>query len=288
MFIKDILSEKKQTVSFEIFPPKKDQNLDSIYKTIAELSKLKPDFISVTYGAGGSSKDRTVEISSKIKNEFGIEALAHLTCVSSTKDEIKEILSELKNHNVNNVLALRGDIPKDFAGKEDLNYKYAKDLIRDIWDIGEFSIAAAAYPEGHIECTDIDEDIKHLKEKVSEGVDFLITQLFFDNNIFNKFADKIHKNNINIPVIAGIMPITSVKQIERIVSLSGAVIPEMLKEIISKYEHDQQAFKEYAIGYAIEQINNLINNGVKGVHIYTMNKPEVALKIMENIDSYRK
>jgi 5,10-methylenetetrahydrofolate reductase, prokaryotic form len=288
MFIKDIILNKKLSISFEVFPPKKDMSLDGIYKTIEELAELNPDFISVTYGAGGSSKGRTIEIASKIKNKYGIEAVAHLTCATSTKEEINSILNELKDNNIDNILALRGDIPDGFKMSDNLDYKYAKDLIEEISERKEFSISAAAYPEGHTECSNLEDDIKHLKEKVDCGADVLITQLFFDNNKFYEFKEKLYKHNIDIPVITGIMPVVNRNIIERIGTLSGAFVPQKLKNIIDKYENSPEALIEAVIAYSTEQISDLIVNGVDGVHIYAMNKSAVAKRIMENIKEIRK
>lgn len=288
MFIKDIISSKKLSISFEVFPPKKDMPLDGVYKTIGELAELNPDFISVTYGAGGSSKGRTIEIASTIKNKYGIEAVAHLTCATSTKEEINNILSELKDNGIENILALRGDIPDGFKISDNLNYKYAKDLIGEISERKEFSISAAAYPEGHTECSSLEDDIRHLKEKVDCGAEVLITQLFFDNNKFYEFKEKLYKHNINVPVITGIMPVVNRNIIERIGVLSGAFIPQKLKNIIDKYENSPEALVDAVIAYSTEQISDLIVNGVDGVHIYAMNKSAVAKRIMENIKEIRK
>lgn len=288
MFIKDIISNKKLSISFEVFPPKKDMPLDGVYKTIGELAELNPDFISVTYGAGGSSKGRTIEIASTIKNKYGIEAVAHLTCATSTKEEINNILSELKDNGIENILALRGDIPDGFKISDNLNYKYAKDLIGEISERKEFSISAAAYPEGHTECSSLEDDIRHLKEKIDCGAEVLITQLFFDNNKFYEFKEKLYKHNIDVPVITGIMPVVNRNIIERIGVLSGAFIPEKLKNIIDKYENSPEALVDAVIAYSTEQISDLIVNGVDGVHIYAMNKSAVAKRIMENIKEIRK
>ncbi|KZL89802.1 methylenetetrahydrofolate reductase [NAD(P)H] [Clostridium magnum] len=288
MFIKDIISSKKLSISFEVFPPKNDMPLDGVYKTIGELAELNPDFISVTYGAGGSSKGRTIEIASTIKNKYGIEAVAHLTCATSTKEEINNILSELKDNGIENILALRGDIPDGFKISDNLNYKYAKDLIGEISERKKFSISAAAYPEGHTECSSLEDDIRHLKEKVDCGAEVLITQLFFDNNKFYEFKEKLYKHNINVPVITGIMPVVNRNIIERIGVLSGAFIPQKLKNIIDKYENSPEALVDAVIAYSTEQISDLIVNGVDGVHIYAMNKSAVAKRIMKNIKEIRK
>lgn len=288
MFIKDIVSSKKLSISFEVFPPKKDIPLDGLYKTIEELKKLNPDFISVTYGAGGSSKGRTIEIASTIKNKYDIEAVAHLTCATSTKEEIKNILDQLKNNNIHNVLALRGDIPVDFKIEDNPDYKYAKDLITEISGGKHFSIAAAAYPEGHVDCRDLEENIKYLKEKIDSGAEVLITQLFFDNNNFYEFKEKLYKHNIKVPIIVGIMPVIDKKIIERIGTLSGAFIPQKLKNIMDKYEGSPEALIDAGIAYTTEQISDLIANEINGIHIYAMNKPFAAKRLVENIRGIRK
>lgn len=288
MLIRDIIANKKLSISFEVFPPKKDMPLDGVFKTIEELKNLNPDFISVTYGAGGSSKGRTIEIASAIKNKYGIETVAHLTGITSTKEEIKDVLDELKNNSIENVLALRGDIPNDFQINDNLDYKHSKDLIRDISERKDFSIAAAAYPEGHVEWRDLEDNIRYLKEKVDCGAEVLITQLFFDNNNFYEFREKLYKYNINVPVITGIMPVIDKKIIERIGMLSGAFIPQKLKNILDKYEGSSEALFEAGMAYTTEQISDLIVNGVQGIHIYAMNKPFVVKRIVENIKEIRR
>lgn len=289
MLIKNIFLKKKPVISFEIFPPKKEYPIDTIYSTIESLKDLNPDFISVTYGAGGSGADRTVELASTIKNKYNIEALAHLTCIASTRNKINDTLAELKKNNVDNVLALRGDLPQDpdFAFPEPLHYKYAKDLVSDVRSRGGFSIGGACYPEGHIDSGDLETDIFHLKEKVDFGVDFLITQLFFDNEIFYRFKEKVDYQGINVPILAGIMPVLNKKQIERIVSLCGASIPRKFTRIMEKYGHNPEALKEAGTAYATEQIIDLLSWGVDGVHIYTMNRPETTRRIVGSISSIR-
>lgn len=288
MYIKDLFSQKKPLISFEIFPPKKDSSIDTIYNTIESLVELQPDFISVTYGAGGTSKDRTVEIASLIKQQYNIEALAHLTCISSTKEDISSILCSLKNNNIDNILALRGDLPQDssFEFPNPLHYQFAKDLILETAENNHFCIGGACYPEGHLECDDMEKDINYLKEKIDAGVDFLITQLFFDNEIFYRFMDLA--GAVNIPITAGILPVLNGKQIERITSLCRATLPKKFKRIIEKYEHNPEALKEAGIAYATEQIIDLLSWGVDGIHLYTMNKPEVAKEIIGNIASIRR
>lgn len=290
MKIKDIFSNRETAISFEVFPPKADSSINTILETISGLALLKPDFISVTYGAGGSTSKKTVEIASLIQNTHKITALAHLTCVTSTKAEIAQMLTSLKENNIDNVLALRGDFPQDstlsnLQGK--LSYKYASDLISHINETKDFSVGAACYPEGHMECNDKKVDLLNLKRKVDLGVDFLITQLFFDNNYYYDFMEKLYYLDIKSPVSAGIMPVINKNQISRISQLSGAIIPQKFKRIMDKYENNPEALKEAGIAYATEQIIDLISSGIKGIHIYTMNKPEIAKNILNNINKIR-
>lgn len=289
MYIKELFLKKKPVISFEIFPPKKDSSIKTIYNTIDELAPLNPDYISVTYGAGGNSENRnkTVEIASIIKNKYNIEALAHLTCIVSTKEEVKKVIYGLKENNIENILALRGDLPRDpnFKFPDPLHFTHAVDLIEGIKKQGNFCIAGACYPEGHTECSNIDEDIENLKRKVDAGVDFLITQLFLDNSLFYEFKEKVYNKGIQAPIEVGIMPITSSKQIKTICDLSGSYIPERLKKILDKYQDNKEALKDAGIDYATEQIVDLISSGVDGVHIYTMNNPKVAKKIVAKLSS---
>jgi methylenetetrahydrofolate reductase (NADPH) len=286
MFIRDIFSKKNPVISFEVFPPKREFPIDVVYDTVEELRDLDPDFISVTYGAGGSSKDRTIEIASEIKNKYGIETLAHLTCYTSTRGETEFILKELKRNNVDNVLALRGDPPiGGLNGKSD--YKYAKDLVSHIKAFDDFSIGVAAYPEGHIECDSLDKDIEYLKEKMCCGADFMITQLFFDNEKLYMYMDRLAKKGIDAPIMAGIMPVLNKNQIQKMVSLSGASLPRKFIRILEKYEHKPKALREAGIAYATEQIIDLLSWGVDGIHLYTMNKPKVASEIMKNLSEVR-
>lgn len=289
MKIKELFKEKP-VISLEIFPPKPEAPIDTIFKTIHELADLDPAFISVTYGAGGSGKGHTVEIADAIQNKYGINALAHLTCINSTKEEINNVLQELKDANVENVLALRGDKPQGVSSKEleGNTYKYASDLIDHIKEFGGFSIGAACYPEYHTEAVDKVSDLRSLRDKVNRGTDFLITQLFLDNNYFYDFKEKLDLMDITVPVSAGIMPVINKKQIERITSLCGTNIPDKFKRILSKYEHNPESLKDAGIAYATEQIIDLLSSNVDGIHLYTMNQPEVARRIIEPISSIRK
>lgn len=289
MQIKDIYKKKKPVISFEIFPPKKDDSIDTIYDTIEALKDLKPDFISVTYGAGGSTRDKTVEIASIIKNRYYIEASAHLTCVSLTEDKLEKFIKELKDNNIQNIMALRGDLPADCGADlfDKGQYKYASDLVNYISKSRGISIGAACYPEGHLECRSLEEDVENLKIKVDAGADFLVTQLFFDNERFYNFMDLAAKKGVNVPISAGIMPATNKKQIERMVSLSGASLPAKFTRIMEKYENNPQALKEAGIIYATEQIIDLLSWGIDGIHLYTMNRPETCRRIIQSISNIR-
>lgn len=290
MFINNIFSTKKPVISFEVFPPKKDSPIETIFTTLEGLKDMKPDYISVTYGAGGSTTTRTLEIASLIKKQYGIESLAHLTCITATTQEIDCILESLKANGIKNILALRGDLPQEpgFSFPSPLHYRHASDLIRHIKSKGDFSIGGACYPERHPDCDSIDTDVKNLKEKVEAGLDFLITQLFFDNEKFYSFIELLAKHNIdNIPISAGIMPVLNTKQIKHITALTCATMPKKFLRIMDKYEYKPEALKEAGIAYATEQIIDLLSWGIDGVHVYTMNKPEAAKKIVENISNIR-
>ena len=281
MKIKELFKQKQPTISFEIFPSNKIYTLEKVYEVIDELSLLKPDFMSVTYGAGGSTRRNTVDIASKIKNINNIEALAHLTCIGATKKEIDEILKDLNKNNIENIMALRGDIPQECENKIG-EFSHANDLIKYIKEYGDFSIGGAFYPEGHQETNDL-LDLFNLKTKVDSGTDFLISQIFFENEKFYEFKEKLGKLNIKTPLIAGVMPITNGKQIRRITSMCGCSIPEKLKKILDRYEDNPIAMREAGIAYAMEQIIELISDDIAGIHIYKMNRVEASKKIMENI-----
>lgn len=281
MNIRELFDSKKLVLSFEVFPPKNTSPVKTIYKALNELSTLKPDFISVTYGAGGSLiNNKTSEISSLIKNVYNIEALAHLTCISSKKENIDDITERLELEGIRNILALRGDNNDNEAG----DYKYATDLIKYINKKDKFNIISACYPEGHIENKGIEAEIMNMKRKIESGTSSFISQLFFDNNIYYDFLDKAKGNGVNVPIQAGIIPVVNKKQIDRITSLCGATIPLKFKKIMEKYEYDSEALREAGIAYAIEQIIDLASSGVDGIHLYTMNNPYVARRIKENIE----
>ena len=285
MKIKEMFLETKPTISFEVFPPKNDYPIDTIFRTIDELKDLNPDFISVTYGAGGSSKNRTTEIASKIKNDYDIESIAHLTCITSDRESILSTLNELRANNIESILALRGDVPENY--NHPFHYHHAVELINEINRFGDFSIGGAAYPEGHIETASRVEDLKHLKNKVDSGLDFLFTQLFFDNELFFQFKEKLELLNINIPVIAGIFPVVNLNQIRRVQELTQSHLPQKFLRMINRYEHNPEALKEAGVAYATDQIIDLLSSGVDGIHIYTMNRPDNTRKIMESIKTIR-
>ncbi|MDO4295232.1 MAG: methylenetetrahydrofolate reductase [NAD(P)H] [bacterium] len=280
MKIKDILAQGKPTLSFEVFPPKTEDKYESVEAAALAIAKLHPSFMSVTYGAGGGTSRYTVAIADEIQKQ-GVTPLAHLTCVSSTKEKVHQVLEELKEKNIENVLALRGDIPKEGTTAHD--YRYASELIAEIREAGDFCIGAACYPEGHVESANKTEDILHLKEKVEAGCDFVTTQMFFDNNILYNYLYRIREKGITVPVIAGIMPVTNSSQIQRICQLSGTYLPTRFKAIVDRFGDNPAAMKQAGIAYATEQIIDLIANGVNGIHIYSMNKPDVAESIQKNL-----
>lgn len=282
MKISELFQNKKKVFSLEVFPPKKDATLESITSILGELSELKPDFISVTYGAGGNIADAsTCQIAAKIKKDYGIEAMAHLTCVNSTTKDIDVILEQLSRNKVENILALRGDVNPELEKKDE--FRYASDLVEYIRSKGQFHISGACYPEVHVEARNLEEDILHLKEKVEKGVSHLITQLFFDNDTFYRFEEKVRGAQILVPMEAGIMPVVNKKQIERMVTMCGASIPQPLAKLLQRYEYDADSLREAGIDYAIRQMEGLLSHGVDGIHLYTMNSPYIAKKISKSI-----
>lgn len=283
MKLKELFSLSKPTLSFEVFPPKAQDTFEKMQGAIGEIADLKPDFMSVTYGAGGGTSDFTVKIAEDIEKNHGVTALAHLTCVSSDKERIDSQITQLKNAEIENILALRGDIPKDMNPHEFGDFKYASELIEEIKIFGDFCIGGACYPEGHTECESLDEDIKNIAKKVEAGCDFLTTQMFFDNDILYSYIDKLRKKGIFVPIVAGVMPITNAKQIMRACELSGTVLPKRFIRIAERYGDNPAAMTQAGIAYATEQIIDLYANGIKNVHVYSMNKPEVARKIQENL-----
>lgn len=286
MFIKDKFKEKR-LVSFEIFPPNRNFTIEKLYKTIDDLVCLDPDFISVTYGASGNKNcNHTVDIASYIKRKYGIEAMPHLTCITSTKKDINGIVNEIIDKDLKNILALRGDLPNDpeIDFPNPLQFEHASDLLQYIKKDNDICVAGACYPEGHIDAKDINEDLKNLKYKVEMGTDFLISQLFFDNNDFYTMLENFDKLNIKIPVSAGIMPVTNAKQIKRIVALSGAKVPKKLEKVLDKYGHNKESMFLAGIDYACNQINDIADNCHSSIHLYVMNNPRIAKEIISNID----
>ena len=281
MKIRDILAGGRPTLSFEVFPPKTEDAYESVEHAAAEIAKLKPDFMSVTYGAGGGTSDYTVQIASTIQDVYKVTPLAHLTCVSSTREKVHVVLEQLKERGIENILALRGDIPKD--GKTPEVYHYASELIREIKSAGDFCIGAACYPEGHVESANKSVDMDYLKKKVEAGCDFVTTQMFFDNSVLYSYLYRIREKGITVPVIAGIMPVTNAGQIKRITQMSGSYLPSRFLSLVDKFGDKPAAMKQAGIAYATDQIIDLLANGVKGIHVYSMNKPDVAAKIKENL-----
>ncbi|MFO7888312.1 MAG: methylenetetrahydrofolate reductase [NAD(P)H] [Eubacteriales bacterium] len=289
MRISEKFKHKKPLVSFEIFPPKVGYSIDTIYKTIDDLNDLNPDFMSVTYGAGGTTKDRTVEIASYIKKNYDLSSIPHITCINSTKREVEKILKSLQEKGIKNIMALRGDYPLD-GNKKSINkgeFKHSTELIEFFKENSDLSIGAACYPEKHPESPDLETDLKYLKKKVDCGADFLVTQMFFDNEFFYNFLDKTQAKSIDIPIIAGIMPILNKSQVKTVSKLTGNNLPKKFVRILERYEDNPEALKEAGLSYAIGQIIDLLSWGVDGVHIYTMNKSDTARNIMESMKAIR-
>lgn len=292
MKISEILKEKA-TISFEVFPPKnKEGDISSIYNTIEELAKLSPDFISVTYGAGGSTKGKTVEIASAIKKNYGIEAVAHLSCITSTKEDILTECRKLKEADIENILALRGDYPADATdfSTENLEFHYASELNEFIYENfpGQFCLSGACYPETHQEAECFQDDLLALKKKVDAGAQYLITQIFFDNHYYYRLVKEARKIGIQVPILAGIMPVTNAKSLIHTAKMCGCSIPYQLSTMLETYYNYPEAMKEIGINYAAHQMIDLITNGVDGIHIYTMNKPEIANRIFSSIPTVLK
>ena len=279
--ISDILASGRPTVSFEVFPPKKDAPFAPVKEAVKRLARQRPAFMSVTYGAAGNARSNTVEIASFVQ-ECGVPALAHLTCIAATRDCIASEVEALRAAGVENVLCLRGDMPKDSAQPRLEYFKHAVDLVREL-GASRFCLGGACYPECHPECAHIEDDIGHLREKVDAGLDFVTTQMFFDNNIFYRYLAKLRGRGVTVPVIAGIMPVTNGRQIDRICKLSGTYLPSRFKAIVDRFGDCPSAMLDAGVAYATEQIVDLFANGVNAVHIYTMNKPEVAERIMANL-----
>ena len=287
MRLAQLFGQGRTVFSCEVFPPKRDMPVDSIYTTLDGLQDIRPDFISVTFGAGGSQVNQTThEIASIIQNRYHIPAMAHLTCVAAGRAEVDQLLAQLKGDGVENVLALRGDVNPDIPPKTD--FAHASDLVAYIHARGDFGVSAACYPEGHLESPDLVSDIRHLKEKVDAGAQHLVSQLFFDNEDFFRFLERARIAGINVPIEAGIMPVLSQNSIRRMVSMCGASMPRKLTRILAKYGDHPEALREAGIAYAIDQISDLIAGGVDGIHLYTMNNPDVAGQIAGSISAIRR
>ncbi len=286
MRISQILAREGVTFSLEVFPPKTSEKYTETAEAAKRIAAMRPDFMSVTYGAGGGTSAFTTRIAAEIQQEYGVTTLAHLTCVSSDREHVLRMLDLYRENGIENILALRGDIPK--GGRVSTDYRYAIELIREIREHGDFCIGGACYPEGHVECEHRTEDLKHLKEKVDAGLSFITTQMFFDNDIFYKFLYRAREMDIQVPVIAGIMPITHPKQLRRSVEMSGTEVPQRFRAIVDCFGEDPESMKQAGIIYATEQIIDLIANGIRHIHVYTMNKPEVAAGIMTNLSAILK
>ncbi|MBQ9133602.1 MAG: methylenetetrahydrofolate reductase [Clostridia bacterium] len=286
MKLTEFLNQKKLALSFEVFPPKTDTAFESVKHATEEIAKLRPSFMSVTYGAGGGTSQYTLDIARNIKEQYGVPTLAHLTCVSSTKETVHARIADIKAAGIQNVMALRGDIPAGLenADRSHWDYKHAIELIRELKDSGaNFCIGGACYPEVHPESVNQSEDILHLKEKVDAGCDFLTTQMFFDNNLLYNFLYKIREAGITVPIIPGVMPITNGNQVERAIKLSGSFMPQRFKSLVDKFGTSPAAMKQAGIAYATDQIIDLFANGITNVHVYSMNKPDVAAAIGRNL-----
>ena len=286
MKIIDIIKAGKPTLSFEVFPPKTDSSFESVKVATEEIAKLYPSFMSVTYGAGGGTSKYTLEIAENIKKNYGVPTLAHLTCVSSTKQTVKERIEAIKSAGIQNIMALRGDLTPELekSDRSTWDYRNAIDLVREIKAAdGDFCVAGACYPEIHPESENQALDIKYLKEKVDAGVDFLTTQMFFDNNLLYNFLYKIREAGITVPIVPGIMPITNANQVERAIKLSGSFMPVRFKALVDKFGHNPEAMRQAGIAYATDQIIDLYANGINAIHVYSMNKPDVAKAIQSNV-----
>ncbi|MBE6780302.1 MAG: methylenetetrahydrofolate reductase [NAD(P)H] [Ruminococcaceae bacterium] len=286
MKIIDIITQNKLSLSFEVFPPKSETSFESVKAATEEIARLRPAFMSVTYGAGGGTSEYTLDIAKNIKKLYGVPTLEHLTCVSSTRDTVRKKIEEIKAAGIENIMALRGDIPAELqnADRSDWDYKHAIDLVLELKETNpDFCIGGACYPEIHPESANQKDDIKRLKEKVDAGCDFLTTQMFFDNNLLYNFLYKIREAGITVPVIPGIMPITNANQVARAIKLSGSFMPQRFKSLVDKFGADPAAMKQAGIAYATDQIIDLYANGITNVHVYSMNKPDVAAKIQNNL-----
>lgn len=283
MKLRDIIGKDKVTVSFEVFPPKTQTNYEAMFDAAMGVAALKPDFMSVTYGAGGSTRENTVKFADAIQSKYDVTTIAHLTCVGATKADIRKTVEEMKVAGIENILALRGDRPAEFEGDPFTDFHYASELIAELKTMGDFCIGGACYPEGHTEAANKKEDILNLKKKVDAGCEFLTTQMFFDNNILYNFLYRIREQGITVPVIAGIMPITRATQVKTAVELSGTNVPERFRNLVDHFGTNPAAMEQAGIAYATDQIIDLIANGINNIHVYSMNKPHIAEGIKKNI-----
>ncbi len=286
MKLSELLKSEKLSLSFEVFPPKTDTAFESVKHATEEIAKLKPSFMSVTYGAGGGTSRYTLEIAKNIKENYGVPTLAHLTCVSSTKKTVMQKIEEMKSMGIENIMALRGDLTPELESSDTStwHYRHALELIKDIKESNaDFCIGAACYPEIHPESKNQKDDIYYLKQKVDAGCSFLTTQMFFDNNLLYNFLYKIREAGITVPVIPGVMPITNANQVARAIKLSGSFMPQRFKSLVDKFGYSPDAMKQAGIAYATDQIIDLFANGITNVHVYSMNSPDVAQKIQGNL-----
>lgn len=288
MKIRDLITQDKATLSFEVFPPKKDTDFADVEAAALGIAAFKPDYMSVTYGAGGSTKGHTIQLAREIQEKYDVPTIAHLTCVCASKEGIKTALADMKNAGIENILALRGDIPKNYDGQVFAEFSHASELVELIKETGDFCVGGACYPEVHPDSANKHEDIIGLKKKVDAGCDYLTTQIFFDNNIFFNFMYRIREAGISVPIIPGIMPITRRVQVKNAVKLSGCNVPERFKSIVDAFGDTEAAMRQAGIAYATDQIIDLMANGVKHIHVYSMNKPEVAAGIQKNLSEILK
>ena len=288
MKIRDLITQGKATLSFEVFPPKKDTDFADVEAAALGIAAFKPDYMSVTYGAGGSTKGHTIQLAQEIQEKYDVPTIAHLTCVCASKEGIKTALADMKNAGIENILALRGDIPKNYDGQVFAEFSHASELVELIKETGDFCVGGACYPEVHPDSANKHEDIIGLKKKVDAGCDYLTTQMFFDNNIFFNFMYRIREAGISVPIIPGIMPITRSVQVKNAVKLSGCNVPERFKSIVDAFGDTEAAMRQAGIAYATDQIIDLMANGVKHIHVYSMNKPEVAAGIQKNLSEILK
>lgn len=288
MKIRDLITQDKATLSFEVFPPKKDTDFADVEAAALGIAAFKPDYMSVTYGAGGSTKGHTIQLAREIQEKYDVPTIAHLTCVCASKEGIKTALADMKNAGIENILALRGDIPKNYDGQVFAEFSHASELVELIKETGDFCVGGACYPEVHPDSANKHEDIIGLKKKVDAGCDYLTTQMFFDNNIFFNFMYRIREAGISVPIIPGIMPITRRVQVKNAVKLSGCNVPERFKSIVDAFGDTEAAMRQAGIAYATDQIIDPMANGVKHIHVYSMNKPEVAAGIQKNLSEILK